>query len=464
MVKITAVLCIAAATLFSSCGMNKSGKGTGSEPSGKPLNVLFIVSDDLNNTVGCYGHPIVQTPNIDKLASKGLLFRRAYNNFAGCNPSRSSFLTGLRPETLGVLTNQTPLGSVLGDRVTLPALFRQNGYYTFSVGKVFHGKGLQHDPNAWDEEYHFRATEIGKQGVGRNLTGGLYSWCKWLEAEGGDEDQQEGQTAAKAIEFLKRDHEKPFFLGLGMAKPHDPFIAPKKYFEPYPLDICTPPEIPEGWTLPYEHTVGAWWAPGFATFTDQERREYIRAYYACTSFMDAQLGKVLDALEEEGLMENTVIVFFGDHGFSLGEHNWWNKGTLYETSHHTPLIIVTGNEEIAGKETDAMVEFLDFYPTLASMFDLEGTPAYLEGESFEEVLEHPETSFRDHVTTVMIRENMMGRAVKTNEWRYTEWDNGAMGRELYNQLEDPYEYNNLADQPGHQALMEELSTLIIRPE
>ncbi len=180
--------------------------------------------------------------------------------------------------------------------------------------------------------------------------------------------------------------------------------------------------------------------------------------------MDAQLGKVIDALEEEGLMENTMILFFGDHGYSLGEHNWWNKGTVYEKSHNTPLIIVTGNEEVAGTETYAMVEFLDIYPTLASIFDLEGIPGYLEGENFEEVLEHPETSFRDHVNTLMTRGDMIGRSVKTNEWRYTEWDNGARGRELYNQLDDPYEYNNVADQPGHQALMKELSALIIKPE
>jgi len=451
------LVCLALTILIFSCENTSKNNSTK-----RPVNVVFIVVDDLNNTIGCYGHPTVQTPNIDKLASKGILFRNAYCNFAVCNPSRSSFLTGLRPETLGILDNRIPLQTVLGDRITLPSLFRLNGYHTINIGKVFNGTSAKNDTIAWDEEYHFGASELGRQGVGRNMSQDQLAWCRWLEAEGTDEDQQDGQTAAKAIEFLKQDHDKPFFLGLGFAKPHDPFNAPKKYFEPYPLEICTPPPIPEGWEPPYEHTLPNQ-TPIFNNFTDQDKREFLRSYYACTSFMDAQLGKVMDALEEEGLMDNTLIVFFGDHGYHLGEHNWWNKVTVYEKCNNAPLIIMNGDTALAGKETTALVEFLDFYPTLASYFKLEGIPEYLEGKSFENILQNPEASFRDQVNIITVRGKFLGRSVKTKEWRYTEWDDGNRGTELYDQLNDPLEYNNLSALEGYDSVQEQMKKLIIKP-
>lgn len=451
------LVCLALTFLIFSCENTSKNNSTK-----RPVNVVFIVVDDLNNTIGCYGHPTVQTPNIDKLASKGILFRNAYCNFAVCNPSRSSFLTGLRPETLGILDNRIPLQTVLGDRITLPSLFRLNGYHTINIGKVFNGTSAKNDTTAWDEEYHFGASELGRQGVGRNMSQDQLAWCRWLEAEGTDEDQQDGQTAAKAIEFLKQDHDKPFFLGLGFAKPHDPFNAPKKYFEPYPLEICTPPPIPEGWEPPYEHTLPNQ-TPIFNNFTDQDKREFLRSYYACTSFMDAQLGKVMDALEEEGLMDNTLIVFFGDHGYHLGEHNWWNKVTVYEKCNNAPLIIMNGDTALAGKGTTALVEFLDFYPTIASFFKLEGIPEYLEGKSFENILQNPEASFRDQVNIITVRGKFLGRSVKTKEWRYTEWDDGNRGTELYDQLNDPLEYNNLSALEGYDSVQEQMKKLIIKP-
>lgn len=445
-----------ASLIFSCAGGPKSKKGDA------PVNVLFIVVDDLNNTLGCYGHPVVNTSNIDKLASEGILFRNAYCDFAVCNPSRSSFLTGLRPETLGILDNRTPLKGVLGERITLPALFRQNGYHTVNIGKVFNGSVEKNDPNAWDEEYHFGATELGRQGVGRNMSQGQLAWCRWLEAEGTDEDQPDGQTAAKAIEFLKKDHDKPFFLAIGFAKPHDPFNAPKKYFERYPLEKCTPPSVPEGWEPPYDYTLPGQTAV-FNNFSDRDKREFLRSYYACTSFMDAQLGKVMDALEEQELTENTMVVFFGDHGYHLGEHNWWNKVTVYEKCNNAPLIIVNGDQSVAGKETDAMVEFIDFYPTLASCCNLEGVPEYLEGESFEEILRNPAEPFRDHVSIITRRGGFIGRSVKTREWRYTEWDGGARGTELYDEINDPLEYNNLSSEEGYDSIKQRMKELILQP-
>ncbi len=445
---------VIAITTFSACA---------GEVNNSPPNVVFIVVDDLNNTLGCYDHPVVQTPNIDRLAGQGILFRDAYCNYAVCNPSRSSFLTGIRPESIGILSNRIPLSSVLGDRVTMPSLFRKNGYYTISIGKVFNGSNEKNDPGAWDEIYSFKSTDLGREGEGRNLTGGKLKWCRWLAAEGTDEDQQDGQTAKKAVEFLQGVHDQPFFLAVGLAKPHDPFIAPKKYFDLYPIEDCVPPQIPDGWEPPYPHTL-----PGetgtFNKFTDQERMEFLRSYYACTSFMDAQLGKIMNTLDEEGLMENTLIVFFGDHGYHLGEHGWWNKVTVFQKSHNAPLIVYTGNPDVAGEETDAMVEFLDFYPTLANYCKLDSIPDYLQGKDFSDVLRNPGNSFRDHVNAIIKRGSFLGRTVKTREWRYTEWDEGRKGTELYDQLNDPLEYNNLAGDPAYDSLKAVMKSLIIHPD
>lgn len=417
----------------------------------KPKNVLFIVVDDLNNTLGTYGHPTVLTPNIDKLASQGIQFNKAYCNYAVCNPSRSSFLTGLLPETLGITDNITPLQTKIGDRISLPGLFKKNGYYTASLGKVFHGNAEHNDPKAWDDIFGFSATELGKKGEERNLTDGELKWCRWQAAEGEDIDQPDGQVAEKAIEIIKSNKGEPFFLAVGFHKPHDPFIAPKKYFDMYPLVVCDPPALPEGWVAPYKHSL-----PGqtdiFARFTDQDRREFLRSYYACTSFMDAQVGKVVNAVKEAGLLENTLIVFLGDHGYHLGEHEWWNKVTIYEKGHNAPLIVVDGAKIISGVETNAMIEFIDLYPTLADLCNLEDIPDYLEGKSFKPVIENPMTSHRDMVYAIISRGSrfgkqkgtMFGKTIKTNDWRYIEWDDGDQGIELYNEYADPLEYNNLA--------------------
>ncbi len=210
-------------------------------------NVLFIVVDDLNNTLGSYDHPLVQTPNIDRLTTMGVQFDHAYCNFSVCNQSRSSFMLGLRPETTTIIDNRKPIQSIMGDRISLPMLFKKNGYKTITMGKIFHRTiGGHGDPDAWDEMYSFGITELGKQGEKRNMTGGVLKWCWWQAAEGDDEDQPDGQYARKAAEILRADHEKPFFLAVGFHKPHDPFIAPKKYFDMYPIEACDLPRAARG--------------------------------------------------------------------------------------------------------------------------------------------------------------------------------------------------------------------------
>lgn len=422
-------------------------------------NVLFIVVDDLTTTLGCYGHPTVKTPNIDRLAKMGVQYNHAYCNYAVCGPSRSSFLTGLKPETTTILDNRKTLQSVLGERITLPYLFKQNGFHTMSLGKVFHGDKEHNDPKAWDEIYGYGPTPIGKTGEKRNMTNGALKWCEWMAAEGNDEDQPDGQIARKAVEFISAKKEKPFFLAVGFHKPHDPFFAPKKYFDMYPLEVCNPPVLPEGWKPPYKHTL-----PGetaiFDRFTDQDKREFLRSYYACSSFLDAQVGKLLKALEETNQLENTLIVFFGDHGYHLGEHNWWNKVTIFEKGTRAPFIMAGQSVGKKGVKSDAMFEYIDIYPTLADLLKLKNVPTYLEGKSFAKVVKNPCKPFRSSVQAVVSRGEMLGRMVKNEKWRYIEWDKGEKGVELYDQINDPVEYINLAYRPEYAKVIQKMKNLM----
>ncbi len=430
----------------------------------KDLNVLFIIVDDLNTTLGTYNHPVVKTPNIDKLAKSGVQFNNAYCNFAVCGPSRGSLMSGLRPLTIKIVDNNTPLQSVLGDKITLPHLFKKNGFETIGLGKTFHDKTVEHeDMKAWDAYYKFETTEIGKTGERRNLTNGVKSWCYWQAAEGTDDDQQDGQITKKAVELIKAKRDKPFFMAVGLHKPHDPFVAPKKYFDMYPLEDCDPPLVPNGWKPPFAHSLPSS-AGVFEKFSDNDKREFLRSYYACTSFMDAQIGRLLDALQETGQMDNTLIVFFGDHGYHLGEHNWWNKVTIYEVGTNAPFIIAGNAVGEKGIKSDAMFEFIDIYPTLAELMNLKNIPDYLEGRSFATVVEDPELPFRDHVFAITKRGNILGSMVKTKDWRYIEWDKGTKGRELYDQQDDPGEYKNVAEDPDYANIVERMKELLIKKD
>lgn len=428
----------------------------------KDRNVLFIIIDDLKPTLGTYGHPLVKSPNIDKLAEIGVQFNHAYCNFAVCGPSRGSFLTGLRPETIGILNNTTPLQSVLGDKITLPNLFKKNGFETIGIGKTFHDKTEEHeDMKAWDAYYKFETTALGKTGERRNFIEGKMPWCYWQATEGTDNDQEDGQIASKAVEIIKTKREKPFFLAVGLKKPHDPYVAPKKYFDMYPLEDCDPLELPEGYELPYKHSLLSW-SKEFDNFNEQDKREFLRSYYACTSFMDAQVGRLMDALEETGQMDNTLIVFFGDHGYHLGENKWWNKVTVYEQGTRAPFIIAGNAVGKKGLKSDAMFEFIDIYPTLAELMNLENTPDYLEGLSFAPVVENPEKSFKNEIYAVTKRGEMMGSMVKTKSWRYIEWDGGKQGAELYDQNKDPLEINNLAQDENYDEVITEMKGLLAK--
>jgi len=397
-------------------------------------------------------------------------FDRAYCQYPVCNPSRTSFLTGLRPDTTRVLDNNTQFRKVNPDVVTLPQLFRQNGYVTTSLGKIFH-RGLtmedlraeMDDPPSWDTAHYFQATPLGLTGEGRNLTGGRVAWCRWLAAEGTDEDQPDGQVAREAVKFLEMKRDRPFFLAVGFHKPHDPFNAPKKYFDLYPLDSLNPPADPAGRSADLPLAIGGGaWAKEFERFTDRDRREFMRAYYAGISFSDAQVGKLLDALDRLKLAESTIVVLLGDHGFHLGERGWWNKNTLFELSARVPLIVSAAGKARPGSTTTRLVELLDLYPTVTDLCSVVA-PEGLEGRSLVPLLDNPRQDWKQAAYTQVRRGRTDGRSVRTERWRYTEWDGGAQGAELYDHDSDPGEYQNLAADPAHAETVTELKASLAAP-
>jgi arylsulfatase A-like enzyme len=461
--QIVAVLTLIA-VLFSSL---LSARAVGSSADPKKTNVLFIVSDDLRCSLGCYGDDQVKSPSIDRLAARGVRFERAYCQYPVCNPSRTSFLTGKRPDTTGILDNGTVFRARLLDVVTLPQLFRQNGYFTAGLGKIFHlgldasGKPAPfQDAKSWIDCRNFEATPTGQRGEGRSLTGGQVAWCRWLAADGSDEDQPDGQIAAEAVRLIETDRKEPFFLGVGFHKPHDPFHAPRKYFDLYPLDQIrlardpadhtpdVPLAIPRGQNL-----------VAFSRFTDRERREFQRAYQAGISFTDAQVGKLLGALDRKRLWDSTIVVFMGDHGYHLGEHGWWNKVTVFELCARTPLIVWAPGARGMGESTAGIVEFIDLYPTIAELCGLQ-PPRGLEGTSFRPLLDDPLRPGKRAAYTQVVRGPGMGRSVRTDRWRYTEWVDGKQGVELYDHSLDPLEYHNLAHDPQYAATRAELKTLL----
>lgn len=434
-------------------------------------NVLFIVADDMRNELGNFTEEMVKKPNLDRLAKRGMRFDAAYCQYPVCNPSRSSLLTGLRPNSTRILDNNTNFRTTLPDVVTLPQLFRQNGYRATSFGKIFH-RGLtmedlrtdMDDKPSWDETRYFQTTPLGFKGEGRNLTDGKLAWCHWRAAEGADEDQPDGQIAQEAIKVMERHaatkDAQPFFLAVGFHKPHDPFIAPKKYFDMYPPESLKLWQAPKGtFADPALAIPGGAFREAFDKFTDNERLEFLRAYLAGVSFTDAQVGKVIDALDRLKLADDTIIIFFGDHGYHLGERGWWNKSTVFELSARAPMIVYDPQMKAKGKVTNRLVEFVDIYPTLVELAGLKALQK-LEGRSFVPLLNNPQLKWKEAAYTQVQRGKIAGYSVRTERWRYTEWDEGRQGAELYDHQTDPNEYRNLANDPKHQTIVQRLKTLL----
>ena len=441
----------------------------------KPFNVLFIAIDDLRPEIGCYGNDEVETPHIDRLAKMGVRFNRAYCQYPVCNPSRASFLTGKRPDELGIVSNTIPLREKWPDMITLPQLFRQNGYFTAGMGKLFH-QGLDENgkPTLFREDasfdHQFKALgnnpKIGNTGEGRKLGDGSISWAQWLAAEGGDEAQPDGMLSAEAVKVLEEHHAsagsaqaKPFFIGVGFHKPHDPFFAPKEYFEQYPLDEVRLAVDPEDRTPLLKYSIPDNY-DRFRSFDDRDRREFKRAYHACTTFSDAQVGKVFAAMDRLNLWDSTIVVLLGDHGYHLGEHGWWNKVTIFELGARAPLMMWVPGVKGMGQPTDSVVEFLDLYPTLIDYCGLKA-PHELSGKSLRPVLEAPQRTWKEAAYTQVTRGSLMGYSVRAGRWRYIQWgENAEHGVELYDHNKDELEYYNLAEQPEYKKVLRDMEKLL----
>ena len=436
-------------------------------------NVLFIACDDLNTSLGCYGHPQAKTPNIDRLAARGVRFDRAYCQFPLCNPSRSSLLGGVRPDTCRIYENSTALRKVFPDIVTLPQLFKNNGVYVARVGKMYHygvpgqiGTSGLDDVPSWTEFFNPSGRDKTDEADVINFTPqqGLGAALAWMEAKGNDEEQTDGKGAAQAIALLEAHKNEPFFIAAGFYRPHVPDIATKKYFDLYPLDKITLPVEPPGHVTnvpPAALTV----KPANYGLEEEKLRTFKRAYLASVSFVDAQVGKVLDALDRLNLADKTIVVFWGDHGWCLGEHGQWQKRLLFEESARVPFIIATPDRK-KGEICPRTVELLDIYPTLAELCGLTA-PKTVEGRSLRSLLKNPNASW-DHpaVTQVLHAESgkpLMGYSVRTERWRYSEWDGGKAGVELYDHDADPHEYQNLAEDPKYGSQVASLKKFLPTP-
>lgn len=419
-------------------------------------NVVLITSDDLTAALACYGHPQVKTPNLDRLAKHAVLFEKAYCQFPLCNPSRTSLLTGMRPDTSHVINNQLRFRERFPDTVTLPQLFRQSGYYSARVGKLYHmgvpggvgGPGLDDGPS-WEYAISPPGLEHTSPGKASNFTPQYQPGVAFrvVEAEGGDDDQADGRVAAEAVRLLGEKRDRPFFLAVGFVRPHVPLVAPKKYFDMYPLSSIELAKVPEGDRDDIPAAALSEREPDYGLTPDQ-CREVLRGYYASITFMDAQVGRVLDALDKNDLTAKTIVVFLSDHGYHLGEHRLWQKLSLFEPSARVPLLVSVPGMPGNGQHCERVVELLDVYPTLADCCGLKA-PKTAEGKSLRPLLEDPSLAWDSVARTQVIRGKSVGRTVRNEKWRYTEWDGGKSGRELYDHGNDPAELHNLADNLEH---------------
>jgi uncharacterized sulfatase len=418
------------------------------------LNVLFIVADDLNNDLHCYGNPDVKSPNIDALAARGVRFDRAYCQYPQCNPSRSSFLTGMRPDTTHVFNNDVNPRSAFPNAVYLPNYFQKNGYPTASIGKVTHYPGLL-------------ASEISRK-PGAAAKGAKAKKSEGKGAIDADDDQTaDGQSAHLAIDWMKEHKDKPFFLAVGFHKPHVPLTAPKEYFtyDPKKVQVINPPPgYPKG-------------VPAAALDTsrgsaggDATRRKTVADYYACISFVDAQVGLLTKALDDLHLSDKTVIVLIGDHGWLHGEHGGEGKQSLFEQSARAPLIVFApGNK--AGAASPRLVEFVDIFPTITDLCGVP-TPKDVEGLSLAPLLQNPELPWKKAAFVITARSeegtakkhrdpktDVLARSVRTDRYVFNDWGDHK-SYELYDHQTDPNEYVNLAQDPKHADVVKEMSEML----
>lgn len=429
----------------------------------KKLNVLFIAVDDLRPELGCYGTPGVKTPNIDALAARSVRFDNAFAQYPVCNPSRASLLTGRYPTVTGVLDNRTWFGEAHPDWKTLPRWFKDHGYASLRAGKIFHG-GID-DYDAWTEggqKRNFEGARLERESQKANESDRIVV----LAGEG--EEHVDYQSATRAIEYLNRFKDQPFFLAFGLTKPHSPPAATQKFFDlyqpskvPLPVDFASRPTLPPGfpkYSVPPRSS---------DLFVDrdasvEEAQLVKRAYWASTSWMDAQLGRVIAELDRLRLRENTVIVFWGDHGYHLGEKGKWSKhNSLFDVGTRVPLLISVPGSAKAGQATDRVVELLSIYPTLVELCGLP-KPEGLQGTSVVPLLRDPKAAWTHPAYSVTLIQGVLGRSVRTERWRYAEWAEGDEGAFLFDRTNDPHELKNLVDDPASADQIKAMKALLAR--
>jgi uncharacterized sulfatase len=426
-------------------------------------NVLLVAVDDMNNDLGCYGHPRVQSPHIDLLAAQGVRFDRAYCQYPVCNPSRVSMLAGRRPDTTRIYDLETPPRTHLKDVVFLPQYFRQHGYRVEHIGKIFHTGPAFEDPPSWDAETRETGKHPPESAVLRSakISRPQKYNIEWNVLRSDDAETADGVVARQAGRRLQElaAAGEPFFLAVGFRRPHAPYAAPQKYFDLYP-----PGSIPP-LAEPPEHLgkipLAAFTYPaGTAPISADERAQCVAAYHACISFVDAQIGLLWAALDQARLWDKTIVVFYSDHGYHLGEHGgMWHKMSVFEESARVPLVVAAPGSQVRGQACPRLVELVDIYPTLVDLCGLPTVPG-LEGESLRSLLADPAAPGKPAAYTQVLRGKVPGRSVRTERWRYTEWDEGRAGAELYDHDSDPREYVNLADEPRWTETRAELAKLL----
>ncbi|WP_459555360.1 sulfatase [Lacunimicrobium album] len=433
---------------------------------GAKYNVLFLMCDDLNVDLGCYGHPIVKSPHIDALAKESVTFDHAYCQYPLCSPSRTSMLTGKRPDETRVYDLQLHFRKVLPDVVTLPQYFMGKGYTVSRIGKLYHygvpgqiGTDGLDDPESWQSKFNPIGRDKADESQVFSFEPGKYGGTlSWLAAEGDDSEQTDGIAAAYACEWLEKHRDEPFFLGCGFYRPHTPFVSPKKYFEMYPKEDLVLPKVPEGHDSRVPKFAVANRKKYEAELTDEDRLNVLQAYYASISFADAQVGIVLNKLKELGLWDKTIVVLTSDHGYHMGEHHLWQKMSVFEKSARVPLLIHHPAFAKDQHAENSIVELLDLYPTLVDGCGYE-LPAGLSGTSLVPALRDPTKSAKNYAITRVNRgNNAQGFSLRTPQYRYTEWrTKDGIERELYDHSRDHDEYANLANEPTQKGVMDALS-------